>query len=117
MMSPALPLLFIVIVLGALIIPGWIIFTKAGKQGWKVLIPVYNAYVWVEIAGLPWWVFLGFFIPVINVVTLVAVCYKVSQRFGHDMGYALGMIFLPFIFLPIIAYGDSVYTPARTPQG
>lgn len=92
-----------------MLVPTWKIFEKAGQSGWKCLIPIYSAYVLVEIAALPWWVFLGFFVPVLNFIVAIIVMYHLSQRFGHGMGYALGMIFLPFIFLPIVGYGKSVY--------
>ena len=36
----------------------WFIFKKAGKQGWEAIIPFYNTWVLVEIAGLNWWWFL-----------------------------------------------------------
>jgi len=32
-----------------------------------------------------------------------------SYSFGHGVGYALGLIFLPPIFLLILAFDDSVY--------
>lgn len=34
------------------------LFKKAGKPGWAAIIPFYNTYVLVEIAGLNWWYFL-----------------------------------------------------------
>lgn len=36
----------------------WKLFKKAGKNGWEALIPFYNTYVLIEIAGLNWWYFL-----------------------------------------------------------
>lgn len=36
----------------------WKLFKKAGKNGWEAIIPFYNTYVLVEIAGLNWWYFL-----------------------------------------------------------
>lgn len=92
-----------------ILVPMWKIFKKAGQPGWKALIPIYNSYIFVEIAGLPWWVFLGFFIPILNLVTVIVVMYHLSQRFGHGMGYGIGLTFLPFVFLPILGYGKSAY--------
>ena len=34
------------------------LFKKAGKPGWAVIVPFYNTYVLIEIAGLNWWYFL-----------------------------------------------------------
>lgn len=36
----------------------WKLFKKAGKNGWEAIIPYYNTYVLIEIAGLNWWYFL-----------------------------------------------------------
>ncbi len=107
----------VLVVLVLMIVSVWKIFTKAGQEGWKSIIPIYNSYVFVEIAGLPWWVFLGFFIPVINLVVIIVVHYHLSQKFGHGMGYALGMTFLPIIFYPVLAFGSSVYTKEATENG
>ena len=111
-----LAMLFVMFLL-LFVIPTWKIFSKAGQAGWKSIIPIYNTYILVEIAKLPWWVFLGFFIPVLNLVVLIVVMYHVSMRFGHGMGYGLGLSFLPFVFLPTLGYGRSQYEqgPANEP--
>ena len=32
-------------------------YKKAGKQGWEAIVPFYNSWIYVEIAGLnSWWV-------------------------------------------------------------
>ena len=36
----------------------WKLFKKAGKNGWEAIVPFYNTYVLIEIAGLNWWYFL-----------------------------------------------------------
>ena len=40
------------------IVSMWKLFKKAGKNGWESIIPYYNTYVLIEIAGLNWWYFL-----------------------------------------------------------
>lgn len=101
-----------VLFLVLLIIPFWKVFTKAGQSGWKSIVPVYNTYVMTVIAGLPWYFFIGFFIPVVGLAVAIAVNYHISLRFGHGMGFAIGMTFLPFIFWPILGYGASTYNGA-----
>ena len=32
-----------------------------------------------------------------------------SKSFGKDVGFTLGMIFLSFIFYPILGFGDAEY--------
>ena len=35
-----------------------------------------------------------------------------AERFGKGFGFALGLTFLPFIFMPMIAFSDSKYAGA-----
>ncbi|MCK4407573.1 MAG: hypothetical protein KAV44_07835 [Bacteroidales bacterium] len=86
-----------------------IIFVKAGESGWKVFIPFYNIIILLKIVEKPaWWTFL-FLIPIVNVVFLIWVVNLLSLRFGKDEGFTFGLIILPFIFYPILAYGDAKY--------
>lgn len=40
------------------IVSMWKLFKKAGKNGWEAIVPYYNTWVLIEIAGLNWWYFL-----------------------------------------------------------
>lgn len=51
-------LLISLAVLVVYVISLWKLFKKAGKEGWEAIIPFYNIYVLIEIAGLNWWYFL-----------------------------------------------------------
>jgi hypothetical protein len=87
----------------------WIVFTKAGKPGWACLIPIYNVIVLLQIAGKPMWWILLMLIPVVNIVILVIVNHNLSLSFGKGAGFTVGLIFLTFIFLPILAFGEAKY--------
>ena len=86
------------------------IFKKAGREWWEALIPFYNIYVLTIIVGQPWWMLIGFFIPIVNYIVCAYLYYHLSKRFGFDIPFTIGLFFLPFIFLPILAFGDAVYT-------
>jgi len=104
-----LVLIYIVVFL-IVIIGIWKVFTKAGKPGWAILIPIYNKIVMLQIAGRPiWWIFL-FFIPIVNLVVAIIVSIDIAKAFGKGTGFGIGLAFLPFIFYPILGYGDSKYT-------
>lgn len=92
----------------------WKVFEKAGQPGWGFLIPIYNAYLLCKIAGKPGWWLLLLFIPLVNVVIgiLLAVC--IAERFGRSIPFAVGLIVLPFVFYPILGFGESQYTPAAS---
>lgn len=59
--SIVLILVVLAIVIGYLvlyIVSMWKLFKKAGKNGWEAIVPYYNTWVLIEIAGLNWWYFL-----------------------------------------------------------
>src|SRR5690242_8081796 len=95
------------IALAVLVIAGsWKVYAKAGRPGWGVIVPLYNAYLWIKIGGRPgWWLFL-FIIPIVNLIVGVVLGIDVAKNFGKGVGFGLGLAFLPFIFLPILGFGD-----------
>lgn len=103
---------FLILMVAAL----WMIFRKAGKPGWAAIIPIYNLIVLLQIVKKPlWWVIL-LFIPLVNFVFGIIILDALSRSFGKRTGFTLGLIFLPFIFFPILGFGDAIYMepPATT---
>lgn len=107
-------------VIGVLgIIAMWKIFTKAGKPGWAAIIPVYNMVVLYQIVGLNpllLLILIGSIIPFVNFLVVIAFfvlniisSIKLSKVFGKGTGFAVGLIFLPFIFQLILAFDKSEY--------
>ncbi|HNR03189.1 MAG TPA: DUF5684 domain-containing protein [Anaerolineaceae bacterium] len=105
----------------------WRIFVKAGKPGWAAIVPIYNVLVELEIVGRPWWWLLLLLVPVVNIVIGVIVLLDLAKVFGKSTGFGIGLIFLSFIFIPILAFGDArylgpiagqptTYTPPPDPQ-
>ena len=94
----------------------WRIFEKAGKPGWAAIIPFYNVIILLEIVGKPWWwLLLMIFVPLGNIIWGIWTTNLLSKSFGKDEGYTVGLIFLPFIFLPILGFGNAEYKgPAGT---
>ncbi len=95
------------------IIAMWKIFTKAGKPGWAAIIPVYNMVVLFQIAGMNPLLLLLALIPFANFIILpiltILMNIKLAQKFGKSGGFAVGLIFLNFIFMLILAFGDAQY--------
>ena len=61
------------------VIVWWGIFSKAGRPGWAVLIPLYNLYVYTQIVKRPkWWMLLYLTILIPDVKILM------SLLFGND---------------------------------
>src|SRR5687767_14639114 len=51
----------------------WPIFTKAGEPGWKCLIPIYGAFVFMRIVGRPWWWVLWMCVPFLGLIPALIV--------------------------------------------
>src|SRR3990172_7146129 len=95
----------------------WKVFTKAGKPGWACIIPIYNVIVLLEIAGKPlWWIIL-LLIPFVNFIVMIMVYLDIARVFGKGAGTAIGLIFLPFIFWPILGFGSARYTGGTMTAG
>ena len=105
-----LPIAIIEIVLVVVVIAGfWKTFEKAGQPGWASIIPIYNVYIMCKIGGKPgWWVLL-MCIPFVNVIFSIWLDNMISKSFGKDEGFTFGLVILPFIFYPILGFGDATY--------
>lgn len=103
------PVVFIVygIVVLLMIAAMWKVFAKAGQPGWASIVPIYNYVVWCKIVGRPaWWVVLFF---VCAPVVVIILSIDLAKCFGKGVGFALGMVFLPFIFWPMLGFGSATY--------
>lgn len=104
------PLLLVVIaVLILMAVSVWKIFTKAGQPGWAAIVPIYNYIVMLDVVKKPtWWIVL-LIVPIANWIVGIMVMHNLAKVFGQGMGFTLGLIFLPFIFLPLLAFGNFQY--------
>jgi hypothetical protein len=89
----------------------WRVYTKAGQPGWAAIVPIYNIYVLLKIAGKPGWWLILYLIPIANLIAGIAATIALARNFGKGVGFALGLIFLGFIFFPILAFSDARYQP------
>ncbi len=93
----------------ALIAGMWKVFEKAGKPGWAAIVPIYNAIVILEIVGRPTWWILLMFIPCLSIIFSIIVMIDLAKSFGKDALFGIGLIFLSFIFIPILGFGSARY--------
>lgn len=90
----------------------WKLFSKAGQPGWAAIIPIVNTYFLCKVAGRPgWWVLLVL-IPLVNFVIWIIISIDVAKNFGKGTGFGVGVAFLSFIFVPILAFGSAQYQGA-----
>ena len=90
-----------------MIISLWKIFKKAGKPGWASIIPIYNIYIMCEIAEKEWWYVLLSCVPFANIYAMIVLYNGMAKRFGKSGGFVAGMILLPVIFFPMLAFGKD----------
>ena len=108
------------------IIALWKIFSKAGEQGWKSIIPIYNCYTLFKITWnvkFFWIVFgitigsiiISLIIPFFGVLVAIAgsivtfvitimMYYYLSRTFGQGIGFTIGLVFLTPIFFLILGF-------------
>src|SRR5258705_6222164 len=87
----------------------WKVFIKAGHPGWAAIIPIYNIYIMTKVGGKPGIWTLLYFIPFVNIIFAIWLTNMISKSFGKDEGFTLGLIFLSFIFWPILGFGPARY--------
>jgi hypothetical protein len=98
-------LLIAIAVIGGL----WKMFTKAGQPGWAAIVPIYNTIVMLQVVGRPIWWILLMLIPIVNLVVAIIICIDLAKSFGRGIGTAIGLILLPFVFIPILGFGPAEY--------
>ena len=94
--------------IGLTVLVVWIswfkIFSKSGQSGWKALIPFLNLFVFTQIAGKPvWWIAIYLILPVGYVLSAI----QIAKLFGKNMIFSIGLICLPIVFFPLLAFGKS----------
>lgn len=90
-----------------MVVTMWKVYRKLGKQGWECLIPIYNIYVLCEVIGKEWWYILLLFVPFANIYAMYVIYDGIAKKFGKETGFTIGMMFLPIIFFPILAFSKS----------
>jgi hypothetical protein len=103
-----------------LIVSMWKVFEKAGKPGWAAIIPIYNLVVMFRIVGMSPWLILLAFIPFVGsfvyFIVTIFVNVRLARAFGKGNGFAVGLILLSIVFIPILAFGKAQFV-GLTPVG
>lgn len=97
------------------IIAMWKMFEKAGKEGWKSLIPGYNLVVLLEIVGLKWYYIFLYclaFIPTVGALVSLfftfVIMVKLAKSFGKDIAFGIGLTLVSVVFMAIIGFDKSI---------
>jgi Family of unknown function (DUF5684) len=108
-------LMVILAMVAVVVIGGWKVFVKAGQPGWAILVPIYNAYILLQIAGRPGWWLLLYFIPVVNIAIAVIVAMDIAKAFGQSPVFGVVLLFLlSGIGYLILGFGSARYIGPQT---
>jgi hypothetical protein len=88
------------------------VFKKAGVDGWKAWVPIYNSWILLELGGqYGFWAVLSL-IPIVNIVAAIFMyiaMYHVGMKFGKEGAFVLLAIFFPLIWMIWLGVDRSVW--------
>ena len=88
----------------------WFLFVKANEDGWKAIIPFYNAYTAFDIVYGNGLKALMLLVPGLQIVVGIMFSYRLAQVFGKDTIFSiLTVLFSPIMMLVIAFTPDSNY--------
>lgn len=93
------------------------IFKKAGVKQWIAWVPFYNSWKLLELGGQQgFWAVLAI-IPVVNIVSAVFMyiaMYHIGLKLGKSEAWVVLAIFLPTIWMAILAFDSSKWSEKKT---
>jgi hypothetical protein len=95
----------------------FLIFKKDSVTPWWGFVPVLDVYGLIKLVGRePIWI-VGLFIPCVNFIVIIVLMLDLAKAFGKDVVWGLGLIVLPFIFIPMLAFGSATYVGPMAAKG
>lgn len=85
------------------------LFKKASKKETTAFYPIVNLFTLLDITETSTFLGILFFVPIVNVVVLSILFYRLGSSFNTSMFYKIGLVVLPIVFYPLLAYGDKAY--------
>ena len=85
------------------------IFKKASKKSSTAYYPILNLFTLLDITETSTFLGILFFVPVVNVVALSILFYRLGTAFNTSKLFKIGLVILPIIFYPILALGNKQY--------
>jgi hypothetical protein len=111
---------YLIFVLGVYAIHAFLmsrIFKKAGVKQWIAWVPFYNTWKLLELGGQQgFWAVLAI-IPLVNIVSAVFMyiaMYHIGLKLGKSDAWVVLAIFLPTIWMAILAFDSSKWHKQKT---
>lgn len=89
------------------------IFKKGDIKEYKAYIPICNFVNLLKLADFKWYYIFLFIIPVINIWLGIYFNIRLGKKFNKEKGFIIGMIVLPIVFYPVLAFNKDVYDDAK----
>ncbi|MBL1410752.1 signal peptidase I [Sphingobacterium faecale] len=87
----------------------WLLFRKAGKQGWEAIVPFYREYVMAQLVGRPTWWIVWLFVPIVNIFIFYGFYLDLIKSFGKRRFWEnAAAVLVPFIVLPMWGKDETV---------
>lgn len=91
----------------------WKTFADAGYKTWQAFVPIYNYVVWLKVIQKPFWWFLIWLIPYLNIFMIFLMAVETAKCYGkyNLKGQALAVLF-PFVYFPFLELSEKYhFTP------
>ena len=85
------------------------VFAKAGRPWYAAFIPIYAELTLLGLMEKPWWWLVLLLIPCVGIIVQIVMLVLLLKQFDKGTGWLFGMIFVPFIMLPILGFGGAQY--------
>ncbi|MDP4289924.1 MAG: signal peptidase I [Bacteroidota bacterium] len=86
----------------------WKNYEKAGHQGWKSVIPVYNYFIWLKIIEKPNWWFIFLVIPFFNAFMVMLMVVEMVKTYGKfRLVDEIIAVLFPFVYLPWLGFSAT----------
>lgn len=85
------------------------LFKKASKKESTAFYPVVNLFTLLDITETSTFLGILFFVPIVNVIVLSILFYRLGSSFNTSLSYKIGLVVLPIVFYPMLAFGDKAY--------
>ncbi len=103
-------MIFSMIQWAALILGYWLLFMKAGEEGWMSLVPLLNTYKMFEMVYGNGWKMLLLLVPGLNIAVYIGYCIRFAQVFDRHWAFGIGMLICPQIMTLYFAFSSARYT-------
>ena len=90
-------------------IGGGSIFRKANKGEKTARLPIINLFTLLEISDMSSFWGILFFVPIVNMIVLMVMSYKLGTVFNTTEGFKWGLVLLPIVFYPMLFSSDKQY--------